>query len=83
MPVMNLVDPHPVHVGQSLNVPVGGQKLRLKTPHLTGRGCLLGDGMAADDPSNDRVKAEPVGIVHVVIPAKASENGLRNCPTRP
>ena len=43
----------------------------------------IGDGMAADDPSNDRVEAEPVGIGHVVIPAKASENGLRNCPTRP
>ena len=32
--------------------------------------------MAADDPSHDRVEAEPVGIVHVVVAAKASENGL-------
>jgi hypothetical protein len=32
--------------------------------------------MAADDPSHDRVEAEPVGIVHVVVPAKAPENGL-------
>jgi hypothetical protein len=23
------------------------------------------------------------GIVHVVVPAKAFENGLRDCPTRP
>ena len=76
MPVMNLVDPHPVHVGQGFNVPVGGQKLRLETPHLAGRGCLFRDSLAADDPSHDRVEAEPVGIVHVVVPAKASENGL-------
>ena len=32
--------------------------------------------MAADDPPHDRVEAEPVGIVHVVVAAKASENGL-------
>ncbi len=36
--------------------------------------------MAADDPAHDRVEAEPVGIVHVVVPAKASENGLAELP---
>ena len=76
VPVMNLVDPHPVHVGQCPNVRIGGQNLRLETPHLAGRGCLFRDSMAADDLSHDRVEAEPVGIVHVVVPAKASENGL-------
>ena len=35
---------------------------------------LFRNGMAADDPPHDRVEAEPVGIVHVVVPAKASEN---------
>ena len=82
VPVMNLIDPHPVHVGQGLNVRIGGQKLRLETPHLAGRGCLFRNGMAADDPSHDRGEAEPVGIVHVVIPAKASENGLAELPDK-
>jgi len=38
--------------------------------------------MAADDPPHDRVEAEPVGIVHVVVPAKASENGLAEQPDK-
>jgi hypothetical protein len=38
--------------------------------------------MAADDPSHDRVEAEPVGIVHVVVPAKTSENGLAELPDK-
>ena len=36
--------------------------------------------MTADDPPHDRVEAEPVGIVHVVVPAKASGNGLAELP---
>ena len=32
--------------------------------------------MAANDPSHDRVEAEPVSIVHVVVPAKPPENRL-------
>ena len=79
---MNPVDPHPVHVGQDFNVRVGGQKLRLEAPHLAGRGCLFCDSMAADFPPHDRVEAEPVGIVHVVVPAKASENGLAELPDK-
>jgi hypothetical protein len=38
--------------------------------------------LAADDPSHDRVEAEPVGIVHVVVPAKAPENGLAELPDK-
>ena len=59
--------------------------LRLEAPHLTARGRLFGDGMAADDPPHDRVEAEPVGIVHVVVAAKASRNKTdwRNWPTMP
>ena len=82
VPVMNPVDPHPVHVGQDFNVRVGGQKLRLKAPHLAGRGCLFCDSMAADDPPHDRVEAEPVGIVHVVVTAKAPENELAELPDK-
>ena len=33
-----------------------------------------------DDPPHDRVEAEPVGVVHVVVAAKASENGLAELP---
>ena len=72
---MNLVDPLPGKIGKRGEVSLGGQ-IRLEAPHLAGRGSLLGDGMTADDPPHDRVEAEPVGIVHVVIPAKAAENGL-------
>ena len=36
--------------------------------------------MAADDPPHDRVKAEPVSIIHVVVSAKASENRLTELP---
>ena len=82
VPIMNLVNPHPVHVGQCLNVRIGGQNLRLETPHLAGRGSLSCDSMAADDPSHDRIEAEPVGIVHIVVPAKASENGLAELPDK-
>ncbi len=32
--------------------------------------------MASDDPPHDRVETEPVGIIHVVVAAKASKNGL-------
>jgi len=81
-PVMDLVDPHPVHLSQGFNVRVGGQKLRLETTHLAGRSGLSFDSMAADDPPHDRVEAEPVGIVHVVVPAKASENGLAELPDK-
>jgi hypothetical protein len=38
--------------------------------------------MAADDPPHDRVEAEPVGIVHVVLAAKTSENGLAELPNK-
>ncbi len=30
----------------------------------------------------NRVETEPVGIVHVVVPAKASENGLAELPDK-
>ncbi len=40
------------------------------------------DGLAADNPPHRRVEAEPVGIVHVVVAAKASENGLTELPDK-
>ena len=82
VPVMNLVDPYPVHVGQGFDVRVGGQNLRLEAPHLTRGCCLSFDGLAADNPPHDRVETEPVGIVHVVVPTKAPENGLAELPDK-
>ncbi len=79
---MNAVDPLAGKIGKRGEVFLGGQNLRLEAPHLTGRGSLFGDGMAADDPLHDRVEAEPVGIVHVVVPAKAPENGLAELPDK-
>ncbi len=38
--------------------------------------------MTADDPPHRRVETEPVGIVHVVVAAKASENGLAELPDK-
>ncbi len=36
--------------------------------------------MAADDPPHGGITAQTVGVVHVVVPAKASENGLPELP---
>ncbi len=79
---MNAVDPLAGKITKRGEVFLGGQNLRLEAPHLTGRGCLFGDGMTADDPPHDRIEAEPVGIVHVVVAAKASENGLAEQPDK-
>ena len=35
VPVMNTVDPRPVHVGQDFNVRIGRQKLRLEAAQAT------------------------------------------------
>ena len=78
---MHTVDPLPGKIGKRGEIFLGGQ-IRLEATHLAGRGSLLGDGMTADDPPHDRVEAEPVGIVHVVVPAKTSENGLAELPNK-
>ena len=79
---MNLVDPLSRKIGECGEVFRGGQKLRLKTPHLAGGCCLSFDGLAADKPPHRRVEAEPVGIVHVVVAAKASKNRLAELPDK-
>ena len=77
---MHTVDPLPGKIGKRGEVFLGGQNLRLEAPHLTGRGSLFRDSMAADDPPHGGITAQTVGIVHVVVPAKASENGLAELP---
>jgi len=59
-----MVDPLPGKIGECSEVFLGGRDLRLEAPHLTGRGSLSFDGLAADNPLHRGVKAEPVGIVH-------------------
>ena len=82
VPVMNPVDPLAGKIGKRGEVFLGGQNLRFEAPHLTGRGSLSFDGLAADDPPHDRIEAEPIGVVHVVVPAKTSENGLAELPDK-
>ncbi len=79
---MNEVDPLAGKIAKRGEVFLGGQNLRLEAPHLTGRGSLFRDSMAADNPPHHWVETEPVGIVHVVVPAKASENGLAKQPDK-
>ena len=79
---MQTVDPLPGKIGKRGEVFPAGQNLRLEASHLTGRVSLFRDSMATDDPPHDRVDAESVGIVHVVVPAKASENGLAELPDK-
>ncbi len=79
---MQTVDPLPGKIGKRGEVFLGGQNFRLEAPHLTGRGSLFRDSMAADDPPHDWIEAEPVGVVHVVVAAKASENGLTELPDK-
>jgi hypothetical protein len=80
--VMHTVDPLPGKIGKRGEVFLGAQNLRLEAPHLTGRGSMFRDSMTADDPPHDRVEAESVGIVHIVVPTKASENGLAELPDK-
>ncbi len=77
---MNFVDPHPVHLSQGFNVRVGGEMLRLETPHLASESGLSFDSMAADDSPHGGITPQTVGVVHVAVPAKASENGLTELP---
>ena len=78
--VMNTVNPHPVHVGQSFNVRIARQKLRLETPHLTSRSGLSFDGLASNNPPHGGITSETLGVVHVLITAKASKYRLTEQP---
>jgi hypothetical protein len=53
-----------------------GEPLSLEPPHLAGRGRILHDGPATDDPAHRRIAAQPVGVVEVFISGKTAEHGL-------
>ena len=73
---MNPVDLCLRQVGQNGQIGVGGQELGLEPAHLAGRGRLLRNGMAADDPPHGRITPKTVGVVHVLVAAETSEGGL-------
>ena len=66
----------PDKTGKGGEVFVGGKELRLEAPHLTGRCGSLGYGAAADDPAHRRITTQAIGVVHVLVAAKAAEDGL-------
>ena len=78
--VMHTVDPMPGKIGQRGKVLVAGQKLRLEAPHLAGGRGLSFDGLAADNPAHRRITSQTVGVVHVLIAAKASKDRLTKQP---
>ena len=70
---MDTINPYPVHVGQHFSVSVARQKLRLEPPHLAGGRGLSFDGLASNNPPHGRITSETLGVVHVIITAKASK----------
>ena len=71
---MHPVYPLPGQIGKCGAVLIGGRNRRLEAPHLAARGRLFGDGIAANDPPHDRIEAQPIRIVHVVLAAKATKH---------
>ena len=47
-----------------------------KRLHLAGGSGLSFDGLAANNPAHGGIASQTVGVVHIVIAAKAPENGL-------
>ncbi len=83
--VVHLVDPSAAEVDQRSKDLYCGQKLRLESPHLAG-GCRPPfDGVAADDPTHGMIATKTVSVVNVIVPTKATENGLseQSCHAMP
>ena len=76
VPVMNTVDPRPVHVGQDFNVRIGRQKLRLEAAHLAGGRSLSFDGLASNNPTHGGITSKALSVVHVFITADTSKQRL-------
>ena len=75
-PLVQAVDPSPGEIRQCGEVPVGGQKFGLEAPHLTGRGSGPGHGATANYPTHCRISTQTVGVVHVFVATKATEDRL-------
>ena len=72
MAVMNLVDPHPVHVDQGFNVSSVANSSVSKRPICGGSGCLS-MALPPNNPAHGGIASQTVGVVHIVIAAKAPE----------
>jgi hypothetical protein len=70
------VDPASRQVSQRHQVLGPSQHLSLEAPHLAGGCGLLRYGATADNPTHCRITSQTVGIVHVLVAAKAAEDGL-------
>ena len=77
---MHTVDSNAGKIGKRGEVFLGGQNFRFEAPHLTGRGSLFRDSMAADDPPHGGITAQTVGVVPVVVATKTAKNGLAELP---
>ena len=78
--VVNTVDPSPVHLGQSFNICIGRQKLRLEAPHLAGGSGLSFHSFATNNPPHGRITSKTVGVVHVFVAANTSKHRLAKLP---
>jgi hypothetical protein len=70
---MNAVDPLAGKLGESDKV-FTRQPLRLEAAHLTRRSRSALSRLAADDPAHRRIMPQTLGVVHVLVSGKPTEN---------
>ena len=79
---MDAVDPLPGETGERGKVLVTRQPLGLEPPHLTGRGRIALDRLAADDPAHRRITPQTIGVVDVLVSGKPAEHRLAQHPDK-
>src|SRR6516165_10383504 len=70
------IDPVAGQVGESREVLVCREPLRLEAAHLARRGRATMSRLAADDPAHCRIAAQALGVVHVFVSGKATKYRL-------
>src|SRR4051812_9867605 len=75
-PPAHLVDPLAWQIGKSDMVLGPAQPLRLKTPHLAGRGGRPIDRPIADYPTHCWIVTQPLGVVHILIAGQPPKHRL-------
>jgi hypothetical protein len=73
-PPAHLIDPLAKKIGERGKVLGPAQPLRLKAPHMTGRGGRAADRPIANHPAHCRVTTQPVGIIHVFVSSQPPEH---------
>jgi hypothetical protein len=71
---MNEVDPLTGQVNKPDEVGVCRKPLRLEPAHLARRSRATMSRFATDNPTHRRVVAQPLGVVHVLIPSQAAKH---------